>query len=248
VFDCPDKYETNYRKNPIALVNPTLSILACTTPEVFWQYIRDLDIRSGFVNRFLLLTGAGKDPIALPKKPDATKLNDVLKALCRLDALTPQEARFTPGATRLWEQFYTAWRKTELDSLVKAATERIPVYVLKLAMAYAALERSLPDISAEQLTAAIAVGCYATKCTEQLMSQNRQGSVQSRCEEAIRRVLKETPRQISRRQLWQRVSGRFDSSVFSKALDGMTSAGEVEAQDGERKGQTLYCLAGRKKA
>jgi hypothetical protein len=246
VFDCPDKYETNYRKNPIALVNPTLSILACTTSEVFWQYIRDLDIRSGFVNRFLLMTGEGKEPIALPAKPSQENLQKVTTALSRLDTLTPQESRFSPQATELWKQFYSAWRKTELDSLVKASTERIPAYVLKLAMVYAALEQTIPSISEDQLKAATAVGRYATKCTEQLMSQHRQGSVQARCEDTIRRVLKDTPRQLSRRNLWQRVSGRFDSGMFSKALYGMTLAGELEVQGGERKGQTLYRLAGKK--
>jgi hypothetical protein len=78
------------------------------------------------------------------------------------------------------------------------------------------------------------------------MIHNRQASVQGRCEQVVRRVLLERSGWLSRRQLWQRVSGRFDSWQFGKALDGMIAVGEVEAKDGERKGQTLYQLLGRK--
>lgn len=248
LFDSPNSYAMNYRKNPIALVNPTLSILAATTPEVFWQYIRDLDLRSGFVNRFGFLTGKGKAPIPLPKKPDTEKLKSILQRLDLLTSLVPQEASFSPEATQLWKSFYSVWGATELESLTKAATERTPAYIIKLALAYAALENTLPKITEEQLKAAIAVGRYATKCTEQLIAVNRQSSVQSRCEDAIRRVLKDTPRWLSRRQLWLRISGRFDSWQFSKALDGLVLAGEVQSADGSRHGQTLYQRHGRKPA
>jgi len=61
-------------------------------------------------------------------------------------------------------------------------------------------------------------------------------------------VLQERSGWLSRRQLWQGVSGRFDSWQFGKAIDGMAAAGEVEATDGQRRGQTLYRLVARRKA
>jgi hypothetical protein len=248
VFDCPNRYELKFRKNPLNLTEPTLSFLACTTPALFWQHMREVDVHGGFGNRLLYLTGPVKEPIALPTKPDFHRLREAHTALARLDTLTPREVALSPQGRALWAEFYAAWRKTELDQLAKAATERVPAYCLKLAMTYAALEGTLPTVTAEQLRAALVVGHYATKCAELLMSHNRQASAQGRCEHIIRRVLQERTGWLSRRQLWQRVSGRFDSWQFGKAVDRLVAAGEVEAQDGARRGQTLYRLQHRQTA
>jgi hypothetical protein len=47
--------------------------------------------------------------------------------------------------------------------------KRIHVYIRKLAMTYAALEGTLPEIGIEQLKAAIAVGVYAAECAKTLV-------------------------------------------------------------------------------
>src|ERR1700722_16368126 len=52
IFDCPDKYERKYRKNPISLNFPTCSILACTTQAWFWRDVTESDFEGGFGNRF----------------------------------------------------------------------------------------------------------------------------------------------------------------------------------------------------
>lgn len=174
VFDCPSKYELKFRKNPVSLTEPTLSLSACTTPALFWQHMREVDIHGGFGNRLLYLTGPVKESLALPGKPDFHKLSDVNTSIARLDTSKAQEATLSLEAQTLWGEFYKAWRGTELDQLTKAATERVPAYCLKLAMVYAALEQTLPRITVDQLKAAVAVGRYATKCAEALMSHNRQ--------------------------------------------------------------------------
>ncbi len=248
VFDCPARYEIIYRKNPIVLENPTLSSLSCTTPEVFWQYTRELDIRSGWVNRQLMLTGPRKAPIPLPAKPDLIQWGKVRAALARLDRLPEQEARLSSHAVELWKEFYAAWGQTTLESLVAAATERTPAYALKLALVYAALEETLPVIEEEQLTAAIAVARYGVQCAARLLNQQQQVSTQGRCEEAIRRSLRDAIRPLSRRVLWQRVGGRFDTFVFHRALEGLVRNDVVLAQPGKRLGQLYYSWVGRKSA
>jgi hypothetical protein len=69
--------------------------------------------------------------------------------------------QFNKEAERLWDRFYMTWELEERTGLYAAAVKRIHVYIRKLAMTYAALEGTLPEINVEQLKAAIAVGIYS---------------------------------------------------------------------------------------
>jgi hypothetical protein len=158
-----------YRKNPISLQAPTPTILAGTTCEWFWKNARADDFYGGLGNRFLYLTGTKKDPVPNPSEPDGAVLQQVHVALARLSELHPVEARFDTVARRLWEQFYVSWEQRERKGLYAAAVKRVHVYIRKLAMTYAALEGTLPEITLEQLKAAIAVGLYAAECAKVLV-------------------------------------------------------------------------------
>jgi hypothetical protein len=168
-FDCPPEWGIKYRKEPINLVAPTPTILAGTTCEWFWKNARSDDFFGGLGNRFLYLTGAKKKPIANPSEPVAALLHRVQNALASLSKLHPVQARFDAAATSLWEQFYMRWEQEERAGLYAAAVKRVHAYVRKLAMAYAALEGSLPEIGVDQLKAAIAVGVYAAECAKVLV-------------------------------------------------------------------------------
>lgn len=168
-FDCPPEWGMKYRKDPISLQAPTPTILAGTTCEWFWKNARSDDFFGGLGNRFLYLTGAKKDPIPNPSEPDGAALKRVHIALSALSEMRPVEARFDTFARRLWEQFYVSWEQRERKGLYAAAVKRVHVYIRKLAMTYAALEGTLPEISIEQLKAAIAVGLYAAECAKALV-------------------------------------------------------------------------------
>ena len=168
-FDCPSEWGMKYRKNPICLVAPTPTILAGTTCEWFWKNARSDDFYGGLGNRFLYLTGPKKEPIPNPSEPDSASLQRVNSALARLSEFHPVEAVFDTGARRLWEHFYISWEQRERTGLFAAAVKRVHVYIRKLAMAYAALENTLPDIGIEQLKAATAVGVYAAECAKVLV-------------------------------------------------------------------------------
>jgi hypothetical protein len=88
------------------------------------------------------------------------------------------EARFEEKSRALWEKFYCAWdaEESRRDPLLLAVVKRIPAYILKLAMGYAALEGTLPEITCEQLTAAILVGRYGENCAKELLSLQNSGT------------------------------------------------------------------------
>jgi hypothetical protein len=133
-FDAPDAYEARYRKNPIYVPEPTVSMLAGTTPDWFWRSVTDAAIHGGFGNRLFYLTGPPHAPIPWPVRPDPSRLAEVSAALLRLTEHRMAELRLPPEAHALWEEFYSAWRASTWDELTSAATKRIPEYILKLAL------------------------------------------------------------------------------------------------------------------
>jgi hypothetical protein len=169
-FDCPPDWGTQYRKKPIHIVSPTPSILAGTTIEWFWKNARPEDFFGGFGNRFLFLTGPKKHPLPNPGKPNESLLRRIREALLQFSNMEPTEARFGTAAERLWERFYLDWEGRERGGLYAAVVKRIHVYIRKLAMVYAAFEGTLPEISVEQLKAAIAVGIFAGECARELVN------------------------------------------------------------------------------
>jgi hypothetical protein len=220
-----------------------VSLVACTTPDWFWRGMREIDIYGGFGNRFLMLTGEPKPPVAMPKKPDTRQLETVRRALETLDSGPSCEVSFAPDAAELWQNFYTSWRAEPFDPLTKAATKRIPAYILKLALVYAAFEATVPAITVDQLTAAIAVGHYASKCAALLMAQHQAQSEEWRVEEAIRQRLRE--RSHTKRSLKNALGGRIRATLFNRVIEAMIRSGEVAAKQGSRFGQVILSLAGR---
>jgi len=65
-----------------------------------------------------------------------------------------------PTLEPLWDGVLRTgpWEAEKLQPLTRMAAQRVPQYVLKLAMLYAALEGTVPALTAEQLVAAIMVG------------------------------------------------------------------------------------------
>jgi hypothetical protein len=228
-FDCPERYEMKYRKNPISLEDPTPSLLAGTTPDWFWQDFRVRDFQGGFGNRLFFFTGVRKPNIALPESPNVEAVSRGVDALA---AIGPCEASLDGTAIDLWTKFYYAWNAEDSwrDPLLRAAVQRIPAYILKLAMLYSATDRTLPKIHSEQLSAAILVGRYGEGCAKELLSLQHAGTNQRK--ELERRILtfvttqpghSTTKREVYK-ALWRHYS---DTESFNRALDSLVRAGEL---------------------
>jgi hypothetical protein len=167
-FDCPPEWSLKYRQKPVSIPRPTPTILTATTPDWFWRHARPQDFYGGFGNRFAHFTGRAKPPIPRPTQPDITILDGIRQKLTALSCVTPTKITLSPQGECLWDEFYIDWNSTDRSPLLAVAAKRLPVYVLKLAMVYAADEGTLPEIRLEQLQAAIGVVLYAEKCTEHL--------------------------------------------------------------------------------
>jgi hypothetical protein len=228
-FDCPPRYELKFRKNPVCISEPTPSLLAGTTPEWFWQSARLSDFQGGFLNRILFFTGKRKSANPLPSAPDLTAIRSTIDALASVLA---GPARLAPDAVALWNEFYNAWdgAQRKRDEMLQVAVERIPPYILKIGLVYAACEGTLPQITAEQLSAAILVGDFCTKCAAELLSLQNAGT--NSAKELERRILafvskqpgKRTFKRHIYRALWRHYS---DATQFNRSFDALVKAGEL---------------------
>jgi hypothetical protein len=243
-FDTPDVFEIPYRKNPVRVVEPTPTLLAATTPEWFWRSIREVDLYGGFGNRLFFVTGTPKPPIPLPKKADQYLLSRVRERLKHLDKLDACEGRLTADAEGVWNAFYMAWKETTrlLDPLTAAVTKRIHTYAIKLALTYAALESTLPDITCEQIVAAIKVAHFGLKCGEHLVRGRQQFSTPGRCEKAVAKALEHAD--LPPWKIHRQIGGRFTSEDLSRTLRAMQTTGAIIEVNKTSRREPIYRLRG----
>lgn len=231
-FDCPATWGIKYRKNSVDLSNPTPTILTASTPEWFWKYAKAEDFFGGFGNRFLFLTGQKKPAIANPEAPDGAALAHIKKSLAGLKDIESGRVIWSPGAERKWKHIYCDLEDRERSGLLGAATKRAHVYVRKLAMAYAALERTLPEIQVDQLIAAAAVVRWSIDCTEQLIdmqvSQNKPlGELEAKFTRWVANHEGERVRTLQQR-MWKYCG---DSETFNRVLKNLQQADLVEIRE-----------------
>ena len=227
-FDCPERYEMKFRKSPVSLERPTPNLLAGVTPEWFWRDFRVNDFQGGFGNRMFFVTGAPKDCLPRPASPDLFQISRAAEALSGIE---PSEARLDAEAEPLWDRFYRAWRAAESrrDALLNATVRRIPSYILKLAMLYAAGEGTLPEIQAEQLSAAILVGRHGALCAEELLSLQHTGTTaRKELERRILAYLRAEHGSATKREIYKRLWRHYkDSEEFNRTFDSLQRAGEI---------------------
>jgi hypothetical protein len=226
-FDCPLEWGLSYRKDPITITAPTPTVLAGTTPEWFWKNARSDDFFGGFGNRFFYLTGPKKSPLPNPSEPDPTKLATVLAGLKTLRHALGQ-AKFSQGAEMLWDHFYRDFEGLDRTGLFAAATKRIHVYVRKLAMTYAALEGTFPEITLDQLKAAIAVGLYGAECARLLIDS--QASARPEAELEIRFIEWVRRHPGAKRRYMQQTLTKYAGSceMFNRVVTNLIRAGVIE--------------------
>src|SRR5262249_51886203 len=117
----------------------------------------------------------------------------------------------------------------------RAATKRAHIYVRKLAMTYAALEGTLPDIDEDQLRAAIAVILYAVGCAERLLDlQAALSKPQAELEKRFLRYIAKHENERVRRlqQKMDRYTG--DAETFNRVLKSLVQADLIEIDQNRR--------------
>jgi hypothetical protein len=239
IFHCPDFKTHSTRSKAIHLKLPTLSILAGSTPVWLEAALQQEDILGGFANRFVYVTASPKPDNPLPARPDQQALADLVTWVRRATAAPPREIGWSPGARRLWYDFYVDWRRSSVEAgeQVVALLRRIDLYILKFASMAAAMEGTL-EIAPAHLTSAIELGRFLAGCACRLLG-DLGASSDCRLETLVHEKLEEAQGQMTRKQLRQALGGRISGEKLDRILTAMERNGLVsQALEPAARGKT----------
>ena len=164
LYSCPEKESVDRRQAPATAINPFFSLLAATPQDFIVDLIGELEVRGGFLNRFLIITGEEQPPKPIVSQPTPAEWGRLVEPLHGIQAeidRNPQRREFEPEAEELWREFYIGWRKERRKWNSKAAdlTSRTFEHVLKISLVYSVLA-SERKISALSLATAISTGAW----------------------------------------------------------------------------------------
>ena len=160
LYDCP-KHEANKAETSKAEVKqPTMSVMSATS-ESYLEPLTIRDIQGGVGNR---VNWVGADPKARkddPPDPNQDLLDELAAMIrARMDFYREREStRFhlSPAATKRHKKFYEVeYNPRTGDEMMEVLGERDAQTALKVAMIYAALDKSTDFIEIHHLEAAIA--------------------------------------------------------------------------------------------
>jgi hypothetical protein len=142
IYDCLDHpYERKLKKETYIINNPYLCILGASTTEWLLGVLKEGDLRSGFLARFLYLFAhkkGGSKP--LPPSPVLELKNKLIQNLKDISKIK-EEMVFSPDARKLYEGWY---KKIEYEignhakkDILSSFYVRLIDYCIKIAMLYA---------------------------------------------------------------------------------------------------------------
>jgi len=157
-YDLPPKLAVQTRQNPKTVSEPTLSIMAGTSPN-YLQNLSLPDIEGGLGSRLTFVPGDPKPRKASPPDPDSTVLNPLKTAVKEIidhyRERGPTRIDLSKEAKERWEQWYEKeYNPPGEDPLVMSLSERDHLTARKFALIYAALDRA-ERIEIDHLQAAI---------------------------------------------------------------------------------------------
>lgn len=224
-FDCPDVLELATRGHGDSARRPFTSVIGGASPD-WLDKIKREDLRGGIGNRFLWIHGERKEPIPNPPPPDPHYWKPLIAELRRVRSYwskqkSPAEFRRTPEADKLWNDFYrriNRWQHE--DELVSELSNRMEVHTAKIALIYAALERSPGIIEVKHLQPAIAFADFLLASLYTIFSNYGLSQI-AKDEQRLFRLIREAgPQGLPRRTLQQRARP-MDAETFSRRLKWM---------------------------
>ncbi|HEV2225101.1 MAG TPA: DUF3987 domain-containing protein [Candidatus Acidoferrales bacterium] len=159
-FDSPRVLQVNTRHGAVNVENPPAVCLLASSETEDLADMDKRDIRGGLGNRITYVPGSPKALNSRVRRPDRAGwdrlVGDLSSTMKFWHERGSTELRWSAKAQSRWDKFYSSIRQRGGDDpLVGALAARHRVYVVKVAMIYAGLDRSF-EIREDHLEAAIA--------------------------------------------------------------------------------------------
>lgn len=233
LWGTPAWTENQNKLSPVRADKPYLSILAATQPSRLETKMTDIEVHSGFANRWLYVFGRGKEPMPEPPAYDPRDAWALYVRLHKAIQAHPEGAvlDLTPRAKDLWNDWYVATMRSMDDDEAEAAIRiRHHPIARKLALVYAVGDGEY-DVDRPHLEAAIGLLDWSWKHLKRAVT-GWGSSDEVKLELRIADVLRTRgplPRwkvqQQCRRPIWTQ-------ALFKRAIESMVANGAV-VRDGE---------------
>jgi len=246
LFSCGD-YRLKTRQRAVEAVAPFVSIVANTTITWLEHSLAESDVLGGFAGRFLYVMGEPKDPLPYPPKADKAKFDSLVKSLteCRsfADDVAKSGGELVPSeeARATFSEYYKDhYRRCQEEGTQSTLLRRLPDYCWKLALLYAAMDKTRA-IEVDHITPAIKACQFFEDCAQSIFATFGESKT-LRMERKIEEVLKDTPgRTMKARDLQRKLT--IDARLLRSLCDAMEEQGVIDRfKDAKEPGKrpTLY--------
>lgn len=233
LFDAPPSMSLNTRSKKLVCTNSVGSIIAASTYDYLAKSISEGLVHSGFMNRFLFVTGERTSPISIRPPVDVAARDALLNRVqSTMDSLRGSTMTLSDSARSLHDALYNVefYREDE-SQLVAAATDRNGTLAVRLAMVLAFADGT-PVIGAEHIQAAWDFVGYSRQVVSGLLARMKDRTfeqAEGKVIRACRRTMAETGGSFSRPAIRARVHGGngLGSKTFTVTWDALLSAGDI---------------------
>lgn len=206
-------FQSYTKTTSIELDKSYISMIACTTMEIFDNLFNSQVLDIGLLNRLLLVSGSGRRKFAIPQVIPNDEKKEIQKKLAGIVKLIDPylEMEITSGAFKIYESWYL-----NLEQSIFAT--RIDTIALRL-LPLLAVNDGKTLIDEETVWRVINLCDWQIRARKRLspiIADNLHAAIQQK----IKRVLEK--RSMTRRELYQFTNaGRTGTEIFDRGLKGL---------------------------
>jgi hypothetical protein len=248
LYDCPQVYRRKLKNQEFVITKPYLNILGASTFEWFVGKIKEDELKSGFLARFIYFTaGKKEESLPLPDPADKKLRKKLVKMLIQIGKKRGN-IKLSPEAKEDYEKWYIEHENRLDDQALKAILAsfyvRLCDYALRLAMIFAVNDETLL-ISKEHMAMAISFINYLRATLEYLLNNEMVFSPFAKGKKKIRELIVNSgPGGITRGKLLQ--NSNEESQNLDKYIRTLAETDEIYEDFGP-KGGKIYISAMYKK-
>lgn len=188
---------------------PTVNIIAATTPQDIALTLPSALVGTGFLSRFILVHGEPTGRfITVPKKPTLAATNTIATRFKDLQTLEGTVTWASGDAFALYDRIYRNRTGLLEDSRFQHYNNRRHVHLLKICMVYAAMDGTL-EITEDHVLAANTLLYVTEQRMPKALGQFGRAR-NAEVENDIVDILKESPKLLSLKELWKKVSHNIE--------------------------------------